>query len=81
MILKIVWNIGKSTIIDDIDKIDFEKYLRQDYPEIQSEGNQDSKYIYELSINKRDGSVVIKNVSSKFYIMNDNGKTVEIIKP
>jgi len=81
MILKIVFREGKSTLIDDIDNIDFEKLKRDDYPELESEGNQQSKYIYELSIHQRDGSTVHRNISSKFFIMNDQGKTIEIIRP
>jgi hypothetical protein len=81
MILKIVWKEGKSTLIDDIHNIDFERYLRIDYPEIQSEGDESSKYVYEITMHMKDGTKIKKNISSRFYIMNDSGKTVEIIKP
>lgn len=80
MILKIVYKEGKSTLIDDIHNIEFEKYLREDYPEIQIEGNEESKYIYEIILNMRDGTKVKKHISTKFFIMNDQGKTIEVIK-
>lgn len=82
MILKIVWKEGKSTIIDDIDDIDFIRHCRDEFPEeLNYEGSTSSKYIYEVRIHKRDGNIINKNISSKFYIMNDDGKTIEIIHP
>lgn len=82
MILKIAFSNRKSVLIDGIDDIEFEKYSRDEFPdELTYEGSETSDYIYELTIHKRDGNIIKKNVSSKFFIMNDQGNTVEIISP
>lgn len=81
MILKIQWDNGKSTIIDDIALVDYNKFKRSDLQEVNIQGNTNKDTVYEIEYSKKNEDKKIKiYIASRFFIMNDNGRTIDVIK-
>lgn len=81
MILKVAWDDGKSTIIDDISLVDYNKYRRSDLQEVDIQGNPNRDIVYEIVYSKKNEDKKEKiYIAARFFIMNDNGRTIDVIK-
>jgi len=81
MILKVAWDDGKSTIIDDISLVDYNKYRRSDLQEVDIQGNPNRDIVYEIVYSKNNEDKKEKiYIAARFFIMNDNGRTIDVIK-